>query len=1029
MLNKILVYILAFCFAAVPAFSEKKAGPRTLNKSSVRGDKTNMDVNNIDLPMENDGSTGDDGRGYYPNGTTLSFLFQGGIATTGLVNGELRASWMAKASLIQEFQPGRWQQDANDANAKWYVVNSSDGFSSQAYQDWADAVALGADFQDLDSNGVYDPAKDRPDMIADRIAWCVYNDGTNLSSRTPRLQTNPLGLEVQQLSFAFSRADALGDVVFHRYRFINPTDQDINDMVFSIWTDPDIGAAEDDLIGVDTVKSLGYIYNDQDDDSYGSNPPAFGIDFFQGPIVESAATDTAYIIKGPYFGVDTIPGWRNLPATSFMYYVNGDPILNDPNNVTIARNYQLGGLDAQGAPIDPTQWGVINPGGPPPNPRFFYSGNPDPDSLRGWIDNVPGDKRFLINTGPFELAAGDTQNIVVAYVVSQADDAISSLNAMKQTDVTAQRAYDANFFVAPCPPDPLVRVRTDDKEIELIIDLEVNGTFDYRQSDKLLNEQVFEGINVYQFRSDAFSNTVNGQENKRLIATFDLDNEYSDVFLRQRNGEWRKIFTGNDNLDPADYTDEGSAILRLRLTTDAFTNQPLVNASDYYYSVTAFSLNHPFLIADSNGAITGNEDNWLATTEADVCESSLVTNFMTIRPQSDENRPFRDSEAVYTGNRTFYDGRAQVAVVDRDALTGDTYSISFIDDGNYWKVTNSAGTLLADSLANQGDATADVELWNFPVIDGLSMQVYSVEDRIDSVGTAATEVWVSGRTLDSLTSGLDGGIDLARNFKPQLSNITRDQYIPVRVTFDTQNSSVGYRWRAAFFSDNLFIGPEDIFISAYDISDPDNERQLNICFNNPGAGLPLTNLNEIYIMTSTYDPANAYDGSAGTLEKFRDEAYLIMSLAPVDSIFQSNQFSLDVYPTFPNSEADVFTVNTGTLSAQTTQAEEESLLDRMKVVPNPYYGFSTYETSSDQPVIKFTHMTRQATVRIFNLAGQIVQVLNKNDDSNQLLWDLRNSTGLRVASGMYIAHIEVPGVGEKVLKFAIIQRQERIDRF
>jgi hypothetical protein len=30
---------------------------------------------------------------------------------------------------------------------------------------------------------------------------------------------------------------------------------------------------------------------------------------------------------------------------------------------------------------------------------------------------------------------------------------------------------------------------------------------------------------------------------------------------------------------------------------------------------------------------------------------------------------------------------------------------------------------------------------------------------------------------------------------------------------------------------------------------------------------------------------------------------------------------------------------------------------------------------------------------------------------------------------MYIAHIEIPNVGEKVLKFGVVQREERLDRY
>jgi hypothetical protein len=44
-------------------------------------------------------------------------------------------------------------------------------------------------------------------------------------------------------------------------------------------------------------------------------------------------------------------------------------------------------------------------------------------------------------------------------------------------------------------------------------------------------------------------------------------------------------------------------------------------------------------------------------------------------------------------------------------------------------------------------------------------------------------------------------------------------------------------------------------------------------------------------------------------------------------------------------------------------------------------------------------------------------------------WNLQNENGLRVASGMYIAVVTSPNLGEKVLKLAIIMPQKQIQRF
>ena len=278
MKTKLFIFLLVLLSFSVINAGDLKDNT-ILPKPTTIGLIERMDINNIDLPIQNNGATGDDARAYYPNGqTTLSFLFQGGFATSGLVNGQLRASWMASASLIEEWQPGTWGMDATDPLARFYVVNKTDAQGSQAYINWADAVGLGADFEDLDGDGLYDPYIDRPDMIGtDRIIWCPINDNTSIAQRTPRLNTAPLGLELHMQVFAFARADELGDVIFFRYRLINPTADDIDDMIFSVWEDPDLGDADDDLIGCDTTLSLGYIYNDADDPNYGINPPAHGL--------------------------------------------------------------------------------------------------------------------------------------------------------------------------------------------------------------------------------------------------------------------------------------------------------------------------------------------------------------------------------------------------------------------------------------------------------------------------------------------------------------------------------------------------------------------------------------------------------------------------------------------------------------------------------------------------------------------------------------------------------------------------------
>jgi hypothetical protein len=60
----------------------------------------------------------------------------------------------------------------------------------------------------------------------------------------------------------------------------------------------------------------------------------------------------------------------------------------------------------------------------------------------------------------------------------------------------------------------------------------------------------------------------------------------------------------------------------------------------------------------------------------------------------------------------------------------------------------------------------------------------------------------------------------------------------------------------------------------------------------------------------------------------------------------------------------------------------------------------------------------------------MVRTLEKSSDTQFLRWDLMNMRNYPVASGVYIAYVELPDIGyTKTLKFSIIQQQEFLDYF
>jgi hypothetical protein len=103
-------------------------------------------------------------------------------------------------------------------------------------------------------------------------------------------------------------------------------------------------------------------------------------------------------------------------------------------------------------------------------------------------------------------------------------------------------------------------------------------------------------------------------------------------------------------------------------------------------------------------------------------------------------------------------------------------------------------------------------------------------------------------------------------------------------------------------------------------------------------------------------------------------------------------------------------------------------INNITVFPNPYFGAQGLETNKYQRFMRFTGLPVEATVRIYSLAGVYIRTLVKNATSQYLDWNLQNGDGLPVASGMYIAYIDMPGIGTKILKLAVIQETQYIDR-
>jgi hypothetical protein len=157
-----------------------------------------------------------------------------------------------------------------------------------------------------------------------------------------------------------------------------------------------------------------------------------------------------------------------------------------------------------------------------------------------------------------------------------------------------------------------------------------------------------------------------------------------------------------------------------------------------------------------------------------------------------------------------------------------------------------------------------------------------------------------------------------------------------------------------------------------------------------------------------------------------------VSLRVARPYFQYSASTLDVDdPTGSlNSWDPLYTFSTETVATRSEEtAVLEELLEEINVVPNPYYAYSEYEVNKIDNRIKITNLPEECTVRIYNLSGTLIRTYEKADPLTYVDWDLKNEANVPISGGVYIIHIDVPGVGQAVRKWFGVMRPVDLDNF
>ena len=718
-------------------------------QSGKQGDAYRMDINNLNIPINRVGTIAD--VNIPPDGTlgrfgVGTFLFSGGFFMSGYTNGSLWAFGQASASLVENMTPGTVASGPNDPDAVMYVLDREDPAFGQSWIDWKTAVdKFDADFYDGDGDGQYTPVdkigpdgqplnnqwdlwEDHPDLLGDKTAWCVYTDGQLGAQRTRFAGVNPQGIEVRQTVFAFASKGALGNIMFIRYRLKNTglVAERLDSVIFGVWSDPDIGTDfENDLVGIDIPRNAGFTYNENGvDPAYGAAQPCFMIDFFSGPQSYIAGEtyidnngnnvyddgtdtplDTAYSFRGNFLGVKTFPGARNLDVSSFVHYVQSDPLRGDPNDEFEARNYMNGRLKL-GEVFDPCgtdPWGaVIGVDCSTLDPRFWYSG--DPVTTTGWLSRTGTDQRQMTNVGPITLNKDEEIEIIVAYLIGQGTDAINSITKAREIDDGAQFIFDGNFRAPVPPPSIIPLVESGEDFIDFVFPIDKQVSFNDSTSAWI---DKYHSTNVYAYQVNSTQDVVSGVQNSKLYTSYQLDYFVENLYKENaETGGIELLYPEAPNkLDFTVFSDSLTGNIRLRISEDPFSGGPLIKGKPYYFAFTSTAINYDALV-NKAGDPFGTPGDYYLSTAGFVAEVENIPRIITVvLGENMYSPPLPVQPAGKVGGPSF--GRVGYDIVDQSKLTNDEYQVTFFKDSAssfykmFWKLENiTNGAVLVDSGFN-----------------------------------------------------------------------------------------------------------------------------------------------------------------------------------------------------------------------------------------------------------------------------------------------------------------------------------------
>jgi len=598
-----------------------------------------------------------------------------------------------------------------------------------------------------------------------------------------------------------------------------------------------------------------------------------------------------------------------------------------------------------------------------------------------------GEYQTYVASGFFPLLPGQRQRMAISVAIggggTTADADVQSV-IKKQAEAT--KAYGADYQFAQAPLQVTMTAVPGDGQVTLYWDDIAESSFD-RYIDKIGGTgRDFEGYRVYRATDAAFldaktiTDSYGVETLLRPIAQFDLADGVQGLHPIDINGV--KFDLGKDTGLKHQYVD-----------------RDVINGQRYFYAVTAYDFGYEAArFAPSESPIQVNVANDGSITHG--------KNVAIVRPSAAAAGYLPPEVASFSHASGGATGTVGFEIIDPDRLhNGHQYEITFkdsvfkIDNKDVFKTTSFSLRNVTENQFLLKDDTRVMPGDEITITEGFQLTLDNVQDL--SLNTARTR-WnkpdiysfdfatVSIRLTQGVQNPCDymivvGDVGMATSKDTTVSGRTfLAKPVNFKVFNTTQNKAIEFLFGENDGSDGrLTIDSTTGNVDAIYFLEQDQTGKKNFTWQfvlnlkgrrNPQAGDTLTIvLNKPFLSYDTYH----------------------------------------------------FTMKGSTISPEKGTSD----LSKIRVVPNPYVAAETWEprntyTSGRGPrEIHFINLPSTCTIRIFNVSGALVRKIEHESsfENGTAIWDVLSDEKFEIAYGIYVYHIDAPGIGTKTGTFAIIK--------